>query len=288
MSKNEKRLEELKVKAQADYSAYKTDLENVIKRYEDERDKYNAQLAMINSERLSMREELNKLHAFLLAIGGSLDKKITTFEFATEAYAPNLGKVQLNPVESPFLKDDFGFFNFTVQGVKNSMGNKSKIENYAYAMEQRKLEYDKDIKRWETQIKYMGDAALVAELYRHIVVVVRDAVREKIIPEMSFIQAFLYADAIREQIVERGVIEEIIPCDIVEYRGTKYDTHYCFIRNTFDFYDLCKNLFNKTILTDILADNVISEKEKWDFEAATREIKSQINVLDGMRVLKEE
>ena len=60
------------------------------------------------------------------------------------------------------------------------------------------------------------------------------------------------------------------------------------LKNTFDFYDLCKNLFKKTVLTDILADNMISEKEKWDFLDATKGIKAQINVLDGMSVLKED
>ena len=67
----------IKVKAQSE-SDYKEDGENVgqmLKEYEDVKDQYNAQMLLINQERLSLRDEIHKLYGCLATIDESLDEK---------------------------------------------------------------------------------------------------------------------------------------------------------------------------------------------------------------------
>lgn len=162
------------------------------------------------------------------------------------------------------------------------------MKNFLLEVENKESEYIKDLKSKNNNISSLKDAIEIAKIYRSIIVTVKDTISEKIIPELDFIRSFLYADAIRELVLEGESLEtnSIEPCNIAEYKGTKQDIHYQFIKNTFDFYRISTQFFKKTVLTDILEDRVVTEQEKADFNEQVQLIKNQINSLEDMKVVK--
>lgn len=134
-------------------------------------------------------------------------------------------------------------------------------------------------------VSSLQDAIKIATVYRNIIVTVRDTIAEKIIPELELIQAFLYADAIRENLIEDDEISNIKPCNIVEYKGRKQDIHYQFVRNTFDFYKMSTTFFKKAVLTDILDDRVVTEGEKKEFHKQIYAIKNKMKTLESQKVI---
>ena len=155
------------------------------------------------------------------------------------------------------------------------------------AVETKKSEYERDLNKKRNMVSDLKDAVEIDKIYRSIIVTVKDTISEKIIPELDFIRSFLYADAIRELVLEDDNLDhDIEPCNIAEYKGTKQDIHYQFIKNTFDFYRISTQFFKKAVLTDILEDRVVTEQEKADFNEQVQLIKNQINSLEDMKVVK--
>ena len=115
--------------------------------------------------------------------------------------------------------------------------------------------------------------------------IVRDAIKNKIIPELGLIQAFLYADAIRERILDGADTRNVHPYSIEEYRNTTQDVHYQFVRNVFDFYNISTNFFKRTILTDIINDRIVTEDEKTDFYKQIEGIKNSVRLIEDKKVL---
>ena len=125
----------------------------------------------------------------------------------------------------------------------------------------------------------MEDYEEIAKLYRDIIVTIRDTIREKVLPEFEYLRAFLIADAIREKVLLGDEIVEIKPCKIMEYKNTKYNAHYVFVKNTFDFWDLAKAFFSRAVLTELLEKGEITQKERADFEKSVYELRGKINLL---------
>ncbi len=153
------------------------------------------------------------------------------------------------------------------------------------AVENMKNAYDEDIYQRVVLVSSLQDAIKIATVYRNIIVTVKDTIAEKIIPELELIQAFLYADAIRENLIEDDEISNIKPCNIVEYKGRKQDIHYQFVRNTFDFYKMSTTFFKKAVLTDILDDRVVTEGEKKEFNKQIYAIKNKMKTLESQKVI---
>ena len=153
------------------------------------------------------------------------------------------------------------------------------------AIVRKQTEYTKDLTNRDRSISFIKDANEIAELYRQVVVIVRDSIRDKIIPEMGLIKAFLYADAIREIIVDGEKPTDVHPYSIEEYKNTAQDMHYQFVKNAFDFYNISTNFFRKTILSDIIADKVVTEEEKRDFNEQIEAIKNSVKRVEEKKVL---
>lgn len=268
-----------------DYKKYKEKVGKAIKKFEDVRDQYNAELGLINSERLSLREEIDKLYRFLKAIGGSMDRKITVFDYKMESFAPNTDRTEIPPIEKPNFQDEYWLFDPLIKTVLKHSENKKKLENFIKKVQEKKEEYEKDLNVRGAEISYMQDGVQIARIYRNIIVTIRDTIKNKIVPEFEYIHAFLYADAIRELVADGSDLENITPCNIVEYKGTQQDIHYQFVKNAFDFYDVITNFFRNTVLTDILEDRVVSKEEKERFQKNIDIIKEHIDLLESKKVM---
>ena len=75
---------------------------------------------------------------------------------------------------------------------------------------------------------------------------------------------------------------EIMTIDISH--GTAYDMHYIFVRNVFDYYTMIVKFFTEPILTNIVADNKVTEAEKKDFKTKENQIRQHIQLLETSAV----
>ena len=73
--------------------------------------------------------------------------------------------------------------------------------------------------------------------------------------------AFLYADAIKNAIINGEEPSMVTIGNISEYRGTPYEGHYLFVKNVFEYYTLISEIFTKPILTNIIEKRTVSEEK---------------------------
>lgn len=285
-SEIKKQIEAAKNISSSDYKKYRSDLAEIMNEYEDKRDCYNNLVGEINNERMALRVEIGKLYDFLENIGNNLGDRITIFKFADEKPAPKVKKYDVLPIDKPDFKDDYYIFNPLLKTIGNHMKNKEMLSKYYEEIGKQELKYAEDLYKRKEQIDFLEDAVEIARIYRNIIVIVRDTIRDKIIPEFGLIKAFLYADAIRERIIEDSDLDDIKPANIVEYKDTLQNLHYQFVENAFDFYRICYEFFSKAILTNIIEDTKITEEEQEFFNKSIEEIKSKISILEDKRVMK--
>lgn len=272
---DEKRYAEVCAEYEKKYKEYQKSANEKQKKYAELRENYNAEIAIINNERISMRIEIQKLYVFLKSIGGSMGERVTPFDFEKEApvYNANIPFVD----KLPKLEiENWHFIDGPIRISFVKGHNKSLIEDFALKSANEGLKYQNDYIKRDQMIRFVEDACEIAKIYRQIVVTVRDSIRDKIIPEMNLVKSFLYADTIRERILDRDNLENIKPYSIEEYQGTRQDVHYQFVKNTVDFYNLIVKFFSEKILTQIIEDQQVTQAEKHNFKTQVDAVKKHI------------
>jgi len=266
------KIQELNRQNEHEYSEYTKESEKLLKVYADKKDFYNNQIHMINAEKIAMREELTVLYSFLEYIGGSLERTISIIDFQEEHPAPNVTNDLVEKLDRVEYSDnDWGIGNIT---------NTSRAKEFEKKIYWKSIDYKKSLSDKRRLVKRMEDSEAIAKLYRNVLTVVRDTIREKVLPEFEYLRAFLIADAIREKVSAGDEIDEVKPCKIIEYMNTKYNAHYVFVRNTFDFLDLAKAFFSKRILTDLLQKGDITSEEREAFEKSVFELQDKLILLE--------
>ena len=266
------------------YKAYAKSANEKEKKYMQLREDYNSEVTIINNERLSMRMEIQRLYNFLKAVGGSMGARITPFDFEKEAPVYNEDIVLIEKLEKPEL-ENWHYFDGVVRMSFVKGHNKAIIKDFEKEVQEQKIKYTYDLTKRDQKIEFVKDAEVIAKLYRDIVVIVRDTIRDKIIPEMGLIKSFLYADAIREKIMDGGKLDNIRIYSIEEYQGTAQDKHYQFIKNTVDFYNLIVKFFKEKILTQIIKDQKITPEEKSGLKKQIQLIEEHITLLEKEKVM---
>lgn len=268
------------------YNQHLDSVESLKAEYALKRDGYNAEINMINSECVTMRDEINQLYEFLISVGGALNQKITIFDFSKELYLPE-SSIKVTPkYEKPQYEDGDAWFDAGLKTIFRNKRNREMIESYEQAVQNEYLKFTKEINKRKSEKKFAQEAEGIAEIYRDTVIIVRDAIREKILPELELIKAFLYADAIREAAIDGDGFDHIKPNSIEEYRGTNHHVHYQFVKNTFDFYTLISDFFTKAILTNLINKRNVSSEDKKEFDHIVKNINDSVASLDAKRVLK--
>ncbi len=266
------------------YKAYAKSANEKEKKYMQLREDYNSEVTIINNERLSMRMEIQRLYNFLKAVGGSMGARITPFDFEKEAPVYNEDIVLIEKLEKPEL-ENWHYIDGVVRMSFVKGHNKAIIKDFEKEVQEQKIKYTYDLTKRDQKIEFVKDAEVIAKLYRDIVVIVRDTIRDKIIPEMGLIKSFLYADAIREKIMDGGKLDNIRIYSIEEYQGTAQDKHYQFIKNTVDFYNLIVKFFKEKILTQIIKDQKITPEEKSGLKKQIQLIEEHITLLEKEKVM---
>ena len=272
MLSGKERIDKLNIQNKSYHDKYLRKNSALITSYQNKKDEYNNNIAIINAEKVSMREELRGLYDFLKFVGGSLEKKVSIIDFVEEAPAENIREDVEPAVQEEYSSDMILVSPFV---------NKKKASDYEKKIYWKSLEYKKNLKKKEQAVARMGDCVEIAKIYRDVLVTLKDAIREKIVPEFEYIRAFLIADVIRERYVSGESMDDIKPYKITEYNGTKYNMHYQFVRNTFDFLDLCKSFFSRPLLTELMKQDEITEQQREEFNQSIYAIQDKLALLES-------
>jgi hypothetical protein len=166
-----------------------------------------------------------------------------------------------------------------------AMMNKKIGSDYEKEIYWKSIEYIDNLKKKKQLIARMDDCIAISQIYLEAIVIVKDAIHDKIIPELEFIKAFLYADYIREKYVAGKKIDNVEMFPITEYERTKYNNQFQFVKNSFDFYDLTTAFFSKQVLTDLLNKDELTEEVKEEFNQSIYSIQDKLVLLeDNMEV----
>lgn len=264
----------LNKESKLNHDAYLRDNSMLVKEYQDKKDAYNNHIGIINTEKISMRDELRRLYDFLSFLGGELKKIRMVVDFVEEAPAPNISD-DVEPSVEEVIPTEFDV------PIIGGIINDSRAVEHEKKKYQKSLEYKRNLNKKKQAITRMDDCVQIAKVYRDTLVLLRDAIREKIIPEFEYIKAFLLADAIREKYIAGLGFDEIKPCKIIEYKGTRYNSHYQFVKNSFDFYDMCSAFFSKPVLTELMKTEELTDKQRDEFYQSVYEIQDKLALLES-------
>ena len=301
-----KLIQEEQTKWEDDYKQYYNQakkLESELRRVSTD---YNQEVATINSERSGLKEAIDNLYKFLKEFG-NIGDKITPFDFVNESW-------KTIDIDSPLDRSN----DIDTGDTKNGMGdkvafasilllaptlapvsiipaiiqrNKSKkeYESLVSKHEEAITNYSNNLEKYKDAIKTIKLAVEIANTYYTTICTVKEAIRNTILPELVGVRAFLYAKSIAEKVAyNEDLAMSVQPADIVELQNTRYNEHYIFLNNTVDYYFLIVEFFTKKILTNMLEDSVISEKEKRDFEQQIKCVKEKSSaVKEHLTFIKE-
>lgn len=305
------------------YSAYFKEAQELSNKITYYCNQFNSQITIINMERHLMRREINKLYKFLKQIG-NIGIKLTPFDYVAEDWLFNdtqkgaldlvtgalggvatfgavgalgttatsvLGASALAlaptaifgatlPIASTLVVPAYFLFS----GIKKKQ-EKDNLLQLQKKLEMSCIELKRDLNKKNIDANFNETIIEIANLYRVIITSVRDTIEEKIIPELEGVLAFLYADAVKNCLINNEEPDEVRIGNIAEYRGTPYEKHYNFVRNVFDYYILIDELFKTPVLSDLLKKEKVSKSDVENFKKKLKTIGEQQLKLEECIVL---
>lgn len=264
-----------------EYSGYVNKSHALLADYEKELSETNSVIDRINVTREDIRHPLKMLYEFLSSIGNNIDV-LSIFDFRDEEHYRATPFEDIRKSQKPVLeKTYFPFEPYAMTMQKNGRNSKA-LSEFEAQVSRDKLKFGKDIQDKKDAISAVKTAHDIAELYKNTIIAIKDTIDDNIIPEFNYILAFLYADDIREKILENTALKDIHPHNIVEYKGTLYNDHYIFVQNTHAFYLELSKFFSSKVLTDLLSNKVVRDEDLSSFREQVNAIRSSISkIKDG-------
>lgn len=256
------------------------------KKFGVKKDEYDSIVSVINSERSLLRIEIRKLYSFLNNFG-DMEKEITPFDFTFEKYAKLFDTDEVKEMDTRFKSNKkvlgatllFGLSGLVVKSLYNHHQNNKLYKDKNQEYETLKIEWLKELHERAKILHFMDISIKIAAVYYHTIIMVKNAINDYIIPELEGVKVFLYVSSIKENIVNKEPITNIVPHKISKYKKTKFNNHYEFVKNSFDFYTLICGFFTQNILTSIIQDGQITLQEKKDFKSQIKQIEESRNKL---------
>lgn len=300
MNKYEKQINELKNQYDNSYNEYVQEIGKAYREAQTHCLSYNDQINRINATKDNLLDGIYVLYKFLKNIG-TIEKEITPFDNVAES-SRFVDKEVYN--SSRFDNDSYSTSGFIKTAsvvavvaapailpaiwVGDALGKRSKdkkeLSRMTIEYEKEKDKWDKAIKDKKSEANFYKDATKIAFLYQSLILTVRKAIQETILPELVGIDAFLIADAIKNSIISDMDPNDAEISKIDMYKGTIYDCHYTFVMNAFDYYNTIVKIFTTPILTNIVSDDRVTDAEKRDFESKCKLIENKTQELTQMAV----
>lgn len=264
----------------------KVNFENYVKQFgevEQEREKksdeYNAWVVRIDSERGSLKTEINKMYRFLEPFGTMMDEKVSVFDFAAETPFPKHTSPKLDDTSKPDMKEEHYLTDALLRTLRNHSHNKKELQEFVKKYEENKIKYDEDIRKRKQESENIEVAIQLAEEYYKLLGIVKDTITDCIMPYFLYMQAFLYADAIKDRVIDGLGLDNVGPNNIAEYKDTIHNDNYVYMKNVFDYYNTIRGFYSTAHLKKIVEDSIVTEEEKRVFSSEMDELKNKSNDL---------
>ncbi|MFD1780151.1 hypothetical protein ACFSFW_15905 [Fredinandcohnia salidurans] len=242
------------------HSAHKEVLTRKIEEINNFIQMFNQRIRSINMFRKNqVRKKVEALYSFL-TVFGKLEGKSTFVDEErqeeVEIPAKEYEKVEDYIQEIDWSKDEVYKKTF----LKSIFGARYETRKQNISMLDVLNQYKLGIKSIEKQADFKKERVSVdieiAVLYQQNIEVIDEVIESKVIPEMELVEAMLEAESLKNYIIAKREIENIpMNKNISLLKGTMYEKHYHFIKNTFLFYIISKRIYNTPILTHLLQDN---------------------------------
>lgn len=290
MNKRVKEIQDTIEEWESAYRDYTTEADAWKEVTEELYSKYSKAISQINASRADLRKEIDQLYQFLSI--WNIGRKITPFdyqlEFSSRIYlpketCPNTIEQVKNRIGNRFdaVSVVFGILGEAVGLLMIPSKLKSALQEITEGYQKEQLKWEHDKSERKSEYEFYNVAAQIADIYMRIIMSTQDIIRETIIPELSGIQSFLYADAVANCVIENQNPVNARISNIEEYKGTLYHQHYLFVRNVFDYYQIMVRFFTKPILrnlveNDIDKQNEYIQEERNKIEEKIKEIKGNV------------
>ena len=194
--------------------------------------------------------------------------------------ASTLGVVSTSVVAGPVLFAAAPIIGFIALGAHAGKSKKNYLEALETA-ENEKTQFDEDIADRKQKLKLYKELAEIANLYRALITIVRDTIKDTVIPELNGVRSFLYADAIKDNLLSGYTADnaEIKSITVFSNPGSPYYKHYVFIKNAFDYYSILHAFFTSQNLTKLTQSSNQSEfnRYKQNITQQSTEVKAMNN-----------
>lgn len=234
---------------------------------------YTAEDWLFSDSKEKINSKNNKESSFLTTaaveklVNNSLVKGTINFfsdyKNAGHAIPPKVAMFLLPGIVSPFasmLAPAVGLGGVAFNILKKNH-DKKELVNVQNNYQNEKIRMDRDIREAQRRTAHISNLVEIADLYRVTIAIIRDTISDTIIPEMNGIQSFIYADSLKNCIINGDNPYDFQIANISEYKDTAYDCHYTFIKNAFNFYKLTTEIFKEPILSSLCETEQITEKE---------------------------
>ena len=90
----------------------------------------------------------------------------------------------------------------------------------------------------------------IAKIYIVTIKEISETISNLILPEFELVEAFCQAKELKNYVlVDKNIKNVVFKNSIIAYKGTRYERHYNFIKNTFLFYIMSNRIYNTPILS---------------------------------------
>lgn len=284
--KTKEQIKELNNRIDVEYQKYRENFTKLMSEHTKTVQDCNGWLSLIDSERYSMRDEIEALYSFLIKFG-ALKEKVTVFDFKIEERVKLLveqPRTRLDKISANEAQWYEGLLGRLIVHNKNKVKilcaediigieeteQKNHLDKICDGIQMNKLIYE------------------IINAYRISITTVKDAVA-KIQPNFCLVEAFLQADSMAADIINDDY-PQIIPVgkyEIERYENTPYGNFYLFVRNIFDYYQFITKVFKESILGKIIEDSIVTDEERAMFESQLSEVKTRsMQLLDMVEMEK--
>ena len=236
---------------------FKNRVEEKIGRLNRMIEKFNEKVGILNTERQGIvKSNVDTLFNFLLKFGNV--KEVGQYRLESERDLQAIPErkfasidAYISTIDWSRLDVELDTFFLTPIGMRIKTRNQNTSMNEQIARLQ--LEAESTLKQLEMQVSTTDLECRVCEEYTKVVRFISGFIKERILPELSVVEAFFQALSIGNSVVAgQDLSKTNFRCDLAALSDSPYEKHYLFVKNAFAFYVFSCKIYNTPILTRLL------------------------------------
>lgn len=275
-----------------EYIKSRKEIEYIINELNNIINVYNKKILRLNNIRENkVKANVERLGSFLSTFGNIKD--ISVYADEKQKSFLTIPERAFDEVEN-YIEDidwskDEVFYRTFFQGVFTGIFTKKQNLKMLESLEEFKNNVMDMKDKLNNKIKMLEEVDIrICDFYMEVVEKVSNYIEYQIIPQIEVIQSFLECESVKNVYIadtEVKTIENIeYEKDIKLYDNTIYQKHYNFVRNAFWFYILSATIYSSPILTKLLENKKITDKDIIKLEGQKLLCQKQILLLENNKI----